>query len=485
MGHVRWWLVAALLTLPELAGAAPRATQPLGWRPSEAWGHHPLVAQARQGTGLDAELRQRLLGDELPAERAVAVLDAMSEQALTRHAVERHLIVGIAGRLAIGPSGATHPDTLVVADLEARHALLLGWLRLRLGAGHPEALNRRADRLADAGAVQLLEQARAQAPSWQIAHLALAVARWDASDDPKCANILEILAAAHEPKANPVLLASAEQAAALALRREAVLRPRCGAKALQAYDRPIQLAAAEAEVGYRPGIRPPPPEPAPAAGLPASATSPTGATQEPFVLLAPVFRGWLSDPLVRAVVLRTPLDPAALAHSMANDPSGDAAIAALNASLHGGRLALGDHAEVVWSAILMARGQPDADPAAQDRVTVGQLTATQAVVLGYARATAGRLHGAQGVQQPARHAPADALFDRARGELAAAALLAPIFALAVPIDQVRRQDPCAASVRAEALRFVAQKSALPDAAKSAIILALRSVEANCPTPTDK
>ncbi|MBI5607816.1 MAG: hypothetical protein HY902_02940 [Deltaproteobacteria bacterium] len=441
------------------------------WRPSEAYAQHPLVAAARQGPGLPVAVSEALFSERLSADRALAAVDALAAEGLKTHEVDKVLLAVIAKQAGASRGPVDLPEQLAVAALAPKQALLLGWLRARLDAARPEALLRRGDQAGDAGALQLLEQAAAQEPGWQVAHVALQIARWVALPQQRnCAQLQKIVAAAREPGQLPLALPAAQAAIDLALRLDKAT-PLCPPEVRQDWARPLQLPPPAPEDYRPPGVRPPPP------------TTPRGHPElDALLLAAPVFRGWIAQPLVKSMVLRTPLLPAPLAASLDADATGDTALAAVNASLYNDRTPISDHVVVAWEALLLRRGLADADRERQDQIAVRDLVPVEAAVLGYARALAGPISGPTDPGQPARLAPAEALFDRARGGLPAQAQLGPLWALALPIEPLRARDACAAARRAEALRVVVQKSALPAEAQQALVSALQIVERACPPP---
>ncbi len=457
---------------PSFAGAAPPAPSPeLPWRPSDSYAQHPLVAAARQGPGLPAAVCDALFAERLSADRALAAVDAPSADGLKAHDAAKVLLAALAKQAGTAQGPVDLPEQLAVAALTPKQALLLGWLRLRLDAARPEVLARRSDQVGDAGALQLLEQAATQEPGWQVANVALQVARWVGNPQQRnCGQLKKIAASAREPGQLPLALAAAQAAIDLALRLDKAT-PLCPPEVREDWARPLQLPPPAPEDYRPPGVRPPPP------------TTPRGHPElDALLLAAPVFRGWLAQPLVKAMVLRTPLLPAPLAASLDADPTGDTALAAVNASLYNDRTPISDHVVVAWEALLLRRGLADADRDQQDRIAVRDLAPIEAALLGYTRALAGPISGSADPGQPARLAPAEALFERARGGLPVQAQLGPLWALALPIEPLRTRDACGAARRAEALRVVVQKSALPVEAQQAMISALQVVERACSAP---
>lgn len=483
LGVAAWALLAvaggeAAATPP--AGQAPRpASQPAAavsmvvpavvaaLAYADAYADHPLVAEVRSQRTLTLANRELALRDELPADRALAVIDAVGTEAVRRQQLDRFVLIGIAGRLAVGLSGALHPDNVPLSQATARHALLLGWARTLADGDKPVQLLRRSTRLAEAGAVQLLERAAELAPASQAARLALATARVAAAPRADCTAWTALAEAARLQVAEPVRLAAAESALQWLKGQLSALPAACVlvTERSSRLDAALQLAPPVAEDAQSRGGR-----------LPATAQGPERTFGAVFVLAAPLFKGWLDDPLVRNLALRTPLDETALAGALAADPTGDRSIAILNASLHNRRIGVFGHASLAWHALLRAKGLIDADEGQQGRLKISDLTPVEAAVLGYAYAIANRPASAA-AQVSARDASPEALFAHARGNLPLGAVAGPLVMLGLQVD--RETSPCQAATRAEALRVVAGKSKLPAAALQQLVAALQTVELGC------
>ncbi len=470
------WLLLGMVANVSLAWAAPPAQPPgLPWRPSEAYAQHPLVVAARQGPGLPQAVAEAVLSERLSADRALAVIDALAADGLKVHDTEQVLLASIAAHPAMSHAAVEFIEHMPVVELGPKQAMLLGWLRARTDAGAPQALNRHSDEVGGAGGLQLIEQAAAQAPQWQVAQVALQVLQWVAQPQARqCAALRKLVAAARESGQLPLALPAAQAAIDLALlldqpKNQAVAL--CPPEVRQDWLRPLQLPPPAPEDFQPPGLRPPPP------------TVPRGHPElDALLLAAPVFRGWMAQPIVKSMVLRTPLQAGPLSASLDADPTADTALAAINASLYNGRTPISDHVVVAWEAVLLRHALVDADLSQQDKLTVRELSPSEAALLGYARALAGPIQGSLEPGQPARLAPAEVLFDRAHGGLPAQALLAPLWALALPIELLRGRDACAAARRAEAVRFVVQKSTLPTEAREVLVSALQTLEHACPLP---
>jgi hypothetical protein len=482
------WLVMALAWTPALVHAQPAPAGVGGAQTiaaiayADAYTDHPQVAGVRNQRTLTLEAREWALRDDLPADRALAVIDALGPEAARRQQLDRFVFLGIAARLVIGPSAALQPDRLLVTETTARHALLLGWARALVDAAEPARLLRRSPQLAQAGAIQLLERAAELAPGLQAAQLALAAARVAASP-ADCGAHTALAAAARADLAQTVRLAAAEsvihwlKVQATALPATCVLVKERATR----LDAPVQLRPPLAEPGPQSG-----PQPGQGAGRP-SRTAPSADQGQRvfgavFVVAAPFFRGWMDEPLVRNLALRTPLDEVALATTLASDRHGDRSLAVLNASLHNRRVGVFGHADLGWRAVLRAKGLAEADEGQQGRLKVTDLTPVEALVLGYAYAIANRPATA-GASALARDASPEALFAHARGGLPMDSVLGQVIAPALQVD--RETVPCQAASRAEALRVVVGKATrLPVAAAAALVSALQTVEAACPTPIE-
>lgn len=458
---------AADLPRQPTAEAAQDATGLVaGWQPWRAYREHPLVAQIRDQGLLQLHDRERLLRDELPADRALAALDSLGAAAMARHAVERYLLVGIAGRLAVGPSGSARIDNLLTTEASARHALLLGWARALRDAGQPAKLMVYSAKLQSAGAVQLLELASKKAPNWQVAVVAAALARAEADPRPgPCQHAKDLDKAMRFAGQEALRLDAAEGVQTLALALVAPPEARCGPELTVRLKKPLQL---------------PPPK---AEQLPATQRAPAGDGHvfgDAFATAAPVFRGWLSDPLVKKLALRTPLDDVALAETLKTSANGDAAVAALNASLHNRRIGVMTNADVAWWAVLRSLGLSDADKDQQNRLKLSDLSGVQALALGYGYALGGRNTELSRGTGLAKDAPPRELLEYARTRLPMDALLGPLMAQAHLVDLERQKDRCQAARRAEALAAAIAQGSLPAAAKLAMTEALVAVQKACP-----
>ncbi|MBM4345622.1 MAG: hypothetical protein FJ100_19800, partial [Deltaproteobacteria bacterium] len=230
---------------------------------------------------------------------------------------------------------------------------------------------------------------------------------------------------------------------------------------------PIQLPPPLAEEPGPARERPPPPDRA-------------GDAQAALVVAAPFFRGYLSDPVVRALVGRTPLFEALLVEVLAADAQGDRTIAVLNAALHGRRTGAWNLADLAWRAVVRAQGLGEADPDQQQRLTVAELKPVQALALAYGLMIGQGARPTHAHSRLAAQADVETLLAAAKGAMPIDAKLGTLVALGWLVDGDRGRDPCRAARRAEALRVTVAKADLPAAAAVAFIEGLRVVEAACP-----
>ena len=446
---------------PDLVGTGLVAQVQVG----AAYADHPLVAAVTQRGWLQADERLQCLNAHWPADRAWAAVDAIGAARLQHNAGDRYLLLGIAARLQIGPSGALQPDDVRTEQLDARAALLLGWAK---ALAQPSARWRqRSDRASHAGALQLLERARTLSPNVQAAQLAYALAAAESSV-PACAQAIAVLAAARHSGDQSVRLAVAERADLLIRTWLAPVQKSCDPKQLQTVAAHIQLPPPLPETEQPARTRPPPVHPAQA------------LAGDAWVTAAPFFRGWLDDPVVRSLVMRTPLHEMMLFEVLQADVTGDRTLAVINAALHGRRTGVWPLADLVWRAVVRAQGLAQADADQQSRLKVSELTPMQAVVLGYSVALAPGARPLAAGSGRAGQATAAELFAAARGNLPLGARLGPLVALAHRVDVERVADRCQAARRAEALRVTVVKTDLPAAAIAALRETLVAVEGLCP-----
>lgn len=417
---------------------------------------HPLVLAVRAQGFLGILDREKLLDKRFPTDRVWAVLDAIGPVNVARHAVDAFVTQGLQARLAIGPSGALQPRDIEVSQLDARQAFVLGWLRAVAAQGDGGRLQRRSPRLSDAGALQLLEIAEKNAPTSQTLRAARLIAAVAADDGGThaCAHAVALATAARDGGQESLRLAAAERIDAIAQRLGAA----CRGREMAALSAPIQLP-------------PPLPEFVPSARA-ASTQSQSASLPPPFVLAAPVFKGWLKDPLVRRLAGGASLDAAQLGEALQRDPTGDLAIAAINAAELAPRAVTGYAAEVVWAVIADRH-------AARGALPLAQLTPQEAVVYGYARAFAPPALVVGGDAPDARQVAASGLFTAAQSKLPSAATLGPLLALAHGIDVERTGNPCKIIDLADALRGVVQRANVPAAARQPLLQALDTVVGQC------
>jgi hypothetical protein len=435
----------------------------------EAYLDNPLVDEIRGAGYLTVVQREKVLDKKLPSDRALAAVDAMGSEGARNNAVDRFVTLGLQARLTLGLSGALKKRDVGVADLDARQALVLGWVRALSAGNDATVLTRKGKTLEQAGAVQLLEQAVKQGPEQQAAQVALAVARAAADPNPKtaCQHAIALQKAARTGGSASIRLAAAERVVALA----EALQKSCKPEELASFQKPVQLPPPLPEPPSGPvGNRPPQ-----STGLRASA-HPFGLA---FVVTAPVFSGWLSDPVVTRLAARTRLDEVMFEDVLKRDVTGDLAVAVLNASALMQRIDLDDNAEVAWLGVVRRHGLLDAPLDKQKALKIQQLTGPEAMALGYAYALNGR-----GLKPPvpgdsALSATPQQLFAQAKAMVPVGAVLGPLMWTAHLIDMDRATDLCAPMKRVDALRFVVNKGTLPEAARQALLQALATVEAQC------
>ncbi|MBM4346225.1 MAG: hypothetical protein FJ100_22860, partial [Deltaproteobacteria bacterium] len=217
MTPVRWLLVVAVaVALPSAVLAAPPGLPSAATRLAAearigaAYDDHPLVAAIAQRGWLQADERHAVLAPGWPMDRAWAAIDALGGDRLRAHGALRYLLIGAAARLSPQVSAGPAADEVRTAQLDARSALLVGWVKVL--AEPAVAARRRDDRAERTGALDLLARARDGMPGVQAAHLAWALAEASAADAPNCADALAILAAARQPGQQAVRLAAAERA---------------------------------------------------------------------------------------------------------------------------------------------------------------------------------------------------------------------------------------------------------------------------------
>lgn len=462
-------LTTLALSPPAFAQRAPALTGALRLTDvhvGEAYTDHPLVRSVKNQGYLELLDRDKVLDKRFSADRAWGLVDALGAEAVTRHAVDGFVTQGVVARLSIGQSGALQARDIRVDQLDARQALVLGWLRALAAGEDSKRLLKRSAKVQEAGALQLLEVAAKLAPEVQAAQLAhlLVLAATRQNRDQSCKDAAALAKAARDGGRESVRLAAAERVDALAK----VLGKGCAKGELTAYAGPISLA--------------PPLSEAPVAGARApvkAAISMLSAPGEPFVAVAPVFKGWLGDAGVKAVASGTRLDQTLLDEAMKRDNTGDTAVALLNATYLLGHQPVEAIVQIAWATMAMRHGFV----ANLDGVVMGlaQLTPQEAMVLGYSRTLQPISAHAPDDPSNARPISASALLAAAKGKLPSAAALGPILALGHQIDVDRTIDPCKPVDLADALRGVVQRSSLPEVSKTALGQALDMVQAPCKT----
>jgi len=442
----------------------------------EAYVDHPVVAEVRGSGYLTVAQRERALDKRTSADRALAIIDAVGAEGAVHHQVDKFITLGIQARLTIGPSGSMRTHDAAVVLLDARQALVLGWIRALTAGTDAKVLLRKSNLIEYAGAIQLLEIAATKEPQIQAHEVALAIAVATAQTDSKnaCATAISLLRAARNGGKQSIRLQAAESVAALA----DPLQRKCTAAELAPFGKPIQLPAPVAEdaaVG--------------ATATYAAEARPRGndATQYGvgFVMKSPFFMGYLTDVTVRKMADRTRLHALIMEDVLRRDTTGDVAVAVLNASILNGRIDLFDQAEETWLAILYRHNLHDAPMAKRMALKTAELTGPEAMALAYATALAGKGLRQATAGDAAFTASPQALFERAKGLVPATALLGPLMAQAHLVDLERQNSQCMAVKRAESLSFIVEKGALPEGAKTPLLQALSAVAGQCATAPAK
>lgn len=458
-----------------LASPAAAAVPAVGL--AEAWQAHPVLTQTRQAGLWDEPALRWVAEPGMPLDRVWALAEALPPAQVRKQRLAEWLTGRVVGLHLVGPSGALRPVDVRVRELTGAQALALGWLRLlALDRGGPLPLsagNQSGDaRVVDASPIDLLARAAVAAPDEQAAQVASA--------------LVEALVLPAQPK--PARCAALQRTA------DALAAPRGAALPRSSVERLLEWTRTEARACPWRAPALPEPWPAPAAwptqAVEAGPQRPPPAERtvtgnvhpygEAFVLTAPLFQAWLANPAVQAVLQRKRLWPGTLADALAADPGGDAAVVALNAGLHVGKLAVWDLPSLVWEALRLRH--PDW-PVQRTQAQLGldALQPGEALLLGYALALAADWLRPQPAQLTVATARAQDLLDQARRTAGIDAVWAPWLWQLLPVDQLRSRDPCAAAARARTLAEVLAKSAkMPEAAKTALAMALQTVASRCP-----
>lgn len=291
--------------------------------------------------------------------------------------------------------------------------------------------------------------------------LVAAVADPDARN--ACGHAVRLARIARDGGTESIRLAAAERIDATAH----ALATSCAAQELASLSSPIQLP-------------PPPPEMAPGQRAPSkesTAAPPPAST--PFVVTAPVFKGWLRDPLIARLAGGARLDAQLLAEAMQRDATGDLAIVAINAAALVARQTATQTADVAWQAIVSRHGiRGDLDAA---RIGLAQLTPQEAIVYGYAQSLKPQGIAVKEDRANARPLSPGTLFEAARGKLPSAATLGPLMALGHNIDLEREPNHCRPIDLEDALRGVVLRANLPEPARQPLVQALDTLLGQCKT----
>ncbi len=457
------FLVALTLLIASTVLAQPQPLLLESIHVDAAYADHPLVLAVRSQGYLTLLDREKVLDVRFPTDRAWAVVDAVGAAGVARHAVDAFVTQGLLARLAIGPSGALRARDIDVDQLNARQAFVLGWLRALAAGADTKRLQTRSAKVSDAGALQLLEYAEQQAPTIQAIRAAHALVAAAADPDARtaCSHAVQLARSARDGGAESVRLAAAERVDALARG----LATACAGHELANLSAPIQLP-------------PPPPEWTPAQRAPSKAsTAAPPPASTPFVVTAPVFKGWLKDPLIGELAGGARLDALSLIDAMQRDATGDLAIVALNAAVLVARQTADQTADVAWQAIASRHGvRGDADAAL---IGLAQLTPEEAIVYGYAQSLKPQGIAEREDLANARPLSPATLFAAAKGKLPSAATLGPLMALGHNIDLEREPNHCRPIDLEDALRGVVLRANLPEPARQPLVQALDTLLGQC------
>jgi hypothetical protein len=452
----------AVLSLFAAAPVLAQPTLPAAVHVYEAYAEQPLVAAVRAQGYLALLDREKLLDKRFPTDRAWAVVDAVGADGVARHAVDAFVAQGLLARLAIGASGALRPRDINVDELDARQAFVLGWLRALAAGNDTRRLLRRSDLVTDAGPLQLLELAAHKAPGVQAIRAAYAIVRAVADADPKnaCQHAVVLARLARDGGTESLRLSAAERVDALAHELGAA----CHNREMAELRAPIQL---------------PPPLPEQTVHMRPGTVQAAGPTSTPFFVVAPFFKGWLTDPLIAGLMGGGTLDAQLLTEAMKRDKTGDLAIVALNATVLLGRQNPTMTAEVTWEAIATKHGaKADLDATV---LPLAQLTPQEATVYAYAQALMPQPLSGGEDPADARLLRAATLFAAAKGKLPSAATLGPLMALGHNVDLGSLGGPCSVAEQEDALRGVALRATLPEAGRQPLIQALDMLLRQCQT----
>ncbi|GEM_PF-2820033 len=465
------WAGPLLIGLFAMMMTGPAAAQPAKAKLFEGYASHPTVAKVRATGYLTILSREKALSRRIPADRALAIVDAVGKAGATKYRVADGLVRAYRARHTLGPSGAMLNKRIGADKLGARESLALGWVRVL--EGNKKALTRTGTTIRNAGGLQLLRQAVAKEPAVQAHHLALALG--GASIAPKrgkkaCKAWVAVQKAARDGRKQAVPVAMAERA----VKSVAKLGKACPKKKRRAFKKNISL---------------PPPV---AEKMPASSNKDYSSPMVKdvyrkgvaFSVSAPIFKGYMNKPKVRDLIRSKRLGELYLYMLMKADKTGDTAIAAVNAALWSRRLDPTRIADVTWRTILMLHDRKVTRKADDKGLLTSKLTPVQATVLGYARAIAG--WGLERQEQPG-NAPAllalpRQLFKHAHGKLPMNAKLGRIVPQLHTIDLQRQASLCMAAKRADSLAFAVAKSQLPKAADRVLRDATDMVKSQCFAP---
>lgn len=435
------------LALPSAALAASKSSKGAKSKPlpgagifASAYSDLEPVQAVRQASGLPILHRERALSRGMPFDRALAIIDAIGAENARRLGLADALVGALRARHSIGPSGALLGKPISATALTPREAMLLGWLRAMEAGADAKALAKRGESIREAGALQLLQRAATLEPKRQAAALAYALAASvGAPRKGQCDAWQAVQRAAREGGDEAVRVQVANAATATV----SSFGKRCSKKIRDTYASAIRLPEAKAEVdaptlrGGRGPSRPPRP----------SRGGDAFQRGIAWTIMAPVHQGYMSDKAIAALVQRERLDEVKLEQILARDPTGDLAIAALNASILSRRVDFDDNLEIAWLAVVRRHRMLDATPAQRRALPLTSLTGPEAMALAYGKCIAGEgaLPAPSTAATTAHDATPEQLFAFAATRVPGNAALGPLMQAAHKVDQARASGACAAS----------------------------------------
>lgn len=470
------------LALPGAALAANKSSKGAKVKPlpgagvfASAYSDLEPVQAVRQASGLPILHRERALSRGMPFDRALAIIDAIGAENARRLGLADALVGALRARHSIGPSGALLGKPISATTLTPREAMLLGWLRAMEAGGDAKALAKRGESIREAGALQLLQRAATVEPKRQAAALAYALAASAGATRKGQCDAWQAVQRATRQGGDEAVRVQAANAAAASV---SSFGKRCSKKIRGTYAAAIRLPAAKAEVdaptsshgGRGPG-RPPRP----------SRGGDAFQRGIAWTIMAPVYQGYMGDKAIAALVQRERLDEVKLEQILARDPTGDLAIAALNASILSRRVDFDDNLEIAWLAVVRRHRMLDATPAQRRALPLTSLTGPEAMALAYGKCIAGEgdLPAPSSAATTAHDATPEQLFAFAATRVPGNAALGPLMQAAHKVDQARAGGACAASSALATASSHAARSRLPAAALQALDAKFGEVRGAC------